>query len=310
MRLEQLQYLLEISKCHSLTIAAERLYITQPALSRAIILLEKELDVSLLYRSSTGVHLTPAAKKILPYIKNIILQTEHIRETAESYHKTTRIFEEVSFSIITSAAIVDTYLSFILQIYKENYPLTDINISLASTQALLSMTNQEHDKLLLVTQTTNSYPEILQSSSLHGDLLLTENYSAVVRRDSDIAKKKYISLKDALKRKLIFGNNGIDLPVFFEKELEENPSLDILLMSNNIDIVKKMLLAYDALFISNNTLISNSDFTSEFKIIPLKNKKIPCQTNLYAFYPENHPQKEYIQDFLDKFKIINNYCHR
>ena len=51
-RLEQLQYLLEISKSRSLTTAAEHLYMTQPALSRAIKALEDELGITLLHRAT------------------------------------------------------------------------------------------------------------------------------------------------------------------------------------------------------------------------------------------------------------------
>lgn len=299
MRLEQLQYLIEISKCHSLTLAAENLFITQPALSRSIIALEEELGVELLARTSSGVSLTSEAKALLPIMHKILFQSGILHQAAQSLHKEKPIFEEASFSIATSPAIIDTYLPLILRMFKEEYPLMDIDINLRRTQELLRMTQENTEQLLLVTETV----DFESKSPLTRNLLLTEDYSAVVRCDSDLAKKRFIHLKDALKNKLIFGNNGIDLPQFFMKEVRDNPELDILLMSNNIEIVKEMILTYDALFISNNTLISNSNFTSEFKIIPLKSKNTPAKTNLFAYYNPNHLKMAGIQPFLEKFTV-------
>ena len=63
MRLEQLQYLVEISNSKSISIASENLYISQPALSRAVKNLEEELGVTLLFRTVDGVRLTDVYKR-------------------------------------------------------------------------------------------------------------------------------------------------------------------------------------------------------------------------------------------------------
>ena len=58
MRLEQLEYLVTISKCSSLSEASDRLFITQQSLGKAIKDLEDELGVRLLVRSNKGCTLT------------------------------------------------------------------------------------------------------------------------------------------------------------------------------------------------------------------------------------------------------------
>ena len=54
-KLEQLLYLQEAAKYKSISIAAEKNFISQPSLSGAINKLEKELGVELLRRNSKGV---------------------------------------------------------------------------------------------------------------------------------------------------------------------------------------------------------------------------------------------------------------
>ena len=60
-----LRYLIEISHYRSLSVAAEKLHISQPALSKSIKKLEQELNVQLLNRTTKGVSLTEEGKHIV-----------------------------------------------------------------------------------------------------------------------------------------------------------------------------------------------------------------------------------------------------
>ena len=63
----------------SYTKAAEILGYTQPALSQVIASLEKEIGITLLYRSRYGVRLTPDGEKLLPAIQLTVRQYEALR---------------------------------------------------------------------------------------------------------------------------------------------------------------------------------------------------------------------------------------
>ncbi len=60
MNLTQVEYFLEAAKCLNFTAAARTLYVSQPALSKQIALLEKELGVPLFHRENRRVELTEA----------------------------------------------------------------------------------------------------------------------------------------------------------------------------------------------------------------------------------------------------------
>lgn len=62
MKLEQLRHLVAIVEQGSLRAAARRLHLLQPALTRSVRALERELGVSLFVRSSSGMTLTPAGR--------------------------------------------------------------------------------------------------------------------------------------------------------------------------------------------------------------------------------------------------------
>ena len=64
MRLEQLSHLVEITRLHSISRAAETLHISQPALSASVKSLETELGKTLFKRTNKGIFLTAEGERI------------------------------------------------------------------------------------------------------------------------------------------------------------------------------------------------------------------------------------------------------
>ena len=78
MELRQLKCFLACARNHSLTLAAEELYTTQPHVSMVIKSLEQELGTALFIRKSKGVELTEAGKRIYSYAVNAVRNAEAI----------------------------------------------------------------------------------------------------------------------------------------------------------------------------------------------------------------------------------------
>lgn len=72
MNIQYLKYVVEVDKMGSINKAAKNLYMGQPNLSAAIKELEKDLGISIFYRSKKGVFLTKEGEKFLVYAKKII----------------------------------------------------------------------------------------------------------------------------------------------------------------------------------------------------------------------------------------------
>lgn len=72
MRLEQLEFFLAIVRFGSFSMGAENLHVSQPALSKAIKLLEGELGVRLFSRVAGGAALTPEGRELLPLIQDVM----------------------------------------------------------------------------------------------------------------------------------------------------------------------------------------------------------------------------------------------
>lgn len=73
-----LSLFIEVANCESVTRAAQQLYISQPALSSAIIRLEKKLNVQLFDRSGKKIKLTPHGKLVYKYAIEICTTYERM----------------------------------------------------------------------------------------------------------------------------------------------------------------------------------------------------------------------------------------
>lgn len=83
----ELRYFVEIAHTLNMSRAAERLGITQPALTLAIQRLEHALGQKVLFRSKTGVKLTKPGEKLAIRAKTLLSEWEKIKsETAKDEH--------------------------------------------------------------------------------------------------------------------------------------------------------------------------------------------------------------------------------
>lgn len=80
MTLQQLAYIVEISRCNSISKAAENLYMAQPSLSKAVSNLEKELGITIFERNSRGIQLTSRGLELLSGAKQLLEQAETLRQ--------------------------------------------------------------------------------------------------------------------------------------------------------------------------------------------------------------------------------------
>ncbi|MFJ9706477.1 LysR family transcriptional regulator [Streptomyces sp. NPDC101234] len=78
----QLRLLLTLAEELHFKRAANRMYLTQPALSQQIRSLEQRLGVQFFARTSRHVELTPAGHALLPLVRNVVTATEHLRNAA------------------------------------------------------------------------------------------------------------------------------------------------------------------------------------------------------------------------------------
>lgn len=118
-----LYYLIKISDYQSISLAAENLHISQPALSQAIKNLEKTLHLSLLTRTYRGVNLTEDGKKVVELAKKAFSYFEEIEKLSLAQENT----PQPNYSFLDDLTIYanPAYSHLILSSYLNEYKNSD-----------------------------------------------------------------------------------------------------------------------------------------------------------------------------------------
>ena len=82
---KQLQYAILLSEIGNFSLAAEKLNISQPAFSKHILNLEKEVGVQLFNRNNSPSILTPAGEYFIKEAKEIIYKEEQLHRSMQMY---------------------------------------------------------------------------------------------------------------------------------------------------------------------------------------------------------------------------------
>lgn len=140
MRLEQLEYLLEISKTGSIFGAAASLSISQPAISKAIRDLEVELGCPLLIRARHGSYLTAYGEKVVLHAKDIMGATDKIKNIKlgdATLNSRINIVSSVTSSIVISRS---------MEAFRRRYPKVEIFHSITTNfQAIEAVLHNQAD---------------------------------------------------------------------------------------------------------------------------------------------------------------------
>lgn len=94
MTIQQLQYVLEIARCGSVSKAAKHLFLSQPNLSSSIKNLESELGISIFERTPSGMQLTPAGNRLVQKASMIMTQLRDITDDS-GQNSNSRVFRIV-----------------------------------------------------------------------------------------------------------------------------------------------------------------------------------------------------------------------
>ncbi|MGV6873777.1 LysR family transcriptional regulator [Pseudochelatococcus sp. B33] len=127
MDVSQLVTLVHVAELGSLSKAADRLNIVQPALSRQIRLLEQELGVPLFERHGRGMAITEMGKDVLDHAVRVLAELEAMRRSVEEGRTSFRGIVRIG----TTPTVADIVTVPLMQRIREAHPNLNIRFSSA-----------------------------------------------------------------------------------------------------------------------------------------------------------------------------------
>ncbi len=123
MRIEQLEYVVAVTRYGSLRKASERMHISQPALSEAVAKLERELGVPLLDRRRSGSRISREGRALLPSMVDVLESVRRLRQEASDQELTSGVLRIGTVNAGTSAVLVPA-----VHAWTEDHPGAQVEI--------------------------------------------------------------------------------------------------------------------------------------------------------------------------------------
>lgn len=152
--------LTELRRSGNITKTAQKLFITQPAITKRIQKIEEELGCELLLRSKKGVVFTPAGEAILPHVASILDNSRIIREQAQA----SQAGICGSLSLGSSLNFAHYRLPSLLKQYLDLYPRVNVQIVTGQSRDLYHML-QQGDISVAILRGTYSWEEGIEHLS-------------------------------------------------------------------------------------------------------------------------------------------------
>ncbi|MBM7645701.1 DNA-binding transcriptional LysR family regulator [Scopulibacillus daqui] len=124
MQRSDLQILTILAEEENMRRAAERLFVSQPALSQRLQGIEEDWGTTIFVRSKRGLSLTASGEKIVAFAKETLSREEQVRE--EIVSNETNIYGTLKLAVATITG--QYWLPRVLKKFVEKYPLVKISL--------------------------------------------------------------------------------------------------------------------------------------------------------------------------------------
>lgn len=231
MRLEQLYHIVAIAQTGSISLAAERSFISQPALSSSVSKLEAELGVPLFKRTSQGVHPTETGEIVIQKALEAIGLLEEIRSIAAESTLTGNIHLAVE-PFISNTIMVNALTSFksrhsnvniLMKVGESNNNLRDIAAGKADFGVLMKTGELPEDKDLCIKE------------------LFADRLVLMVSPESALASRSSITLAEAMAQPLVLYNTEFATDCGVSELLQRHGSFRVVYRLDSMPMLEKVI---------------------------------------------------------------------
>ncbi len=274
----------------SLSRAADLLYLTQPAVSKQIKMLEKYFNVQLFHRQGQKVSLTEGGEVLYKQAKEIIKKWEHSRQ----------LMSELSDKVggvlrIGASTIPGEYLlPYLLGSYRHHYPEVEIKVEIGDTGEIVKKLLSEEVHIGIV-----GAP--VERKKLTAKKFARDNLVLIIPLGHPLAQKEKIYPRDLINQDLVWREKGSGTrKVVEEKLLSAGLALEslqpILEMGSTQSIITAVSAGLGISFVSAWAVCREAIARN---LVKRNVEGISLQRDLYFLYPKEQYLPRSAVKFLD-----------
>lgn len=231
MDIQNIRAFLMVAETESFSRAAEKLFITQPAISKRIATLEDALDCQLFDRLGKNIQLTQAGKALIPSYRRILAEIDESKRIISNLR--TQVSGHLKFG--TSHHIGLHRLPPILRKYTHQYPDVELDIQFMDSEQAAALILKGSIELALITLPDDIEPPFTTVP------VWTDSMVCVVAKDHVLAKQKNVTLKQLAEHGVLLQSQSTHTRDIIDQALKLNSNTRVIMESNYLETIKAMI---------------------------------------------------------------------
>ena len=231
MDIQNIRAFLMVADTGSFSRAAERLFITQPAVSKRISTLEFSLDCQLFDRLGKTIQLTQAGEALIPCYQRIIAEINESERIISNLR--TSVSGHLKFG--TSHHIGLHRLPPILRQYTNDFPEVELDIQFMDSEQAAALILKGSIELALIT-----LPESIDKPFTIIPIW-SDPMECVVSKDHVLAKQNYVSKKQLAEHGVLLQSHSTHTRDIIDHALKLDSKTKIIMESNYLETIKAMI---------------------------------------------------------------------
>jgi DNA-binding transcriptional LysR family regulator len=237
MNLNQLRAFYHVAKSLNFSVAAENLYVTQPAVTKQIKMFQESCKVRLFNKIRGRLHLTNEGKKIFVFASRIFELERQLEETIIGLQNR----KQGSLRIGTTKTYAKIFMPLLLSPFRKTFPEIIIELdegsSLSMTESLLDFTNS----LAIVTKVEEK-PEIVFTPFMLEPIVL------IASPQHRLAQRQLVEFHELAGEPFVMKELGSGTRKLVEQFAhDEKTRLNVIAQTSNMDFIKQLVIQKQAI---------------------------------------------------------------
>ncbi|MBE9560276.1 MAG: LysR family transcriptional regulator [Proteobacteria bacterium] len=231
MDIQNIRAFLMIAETGSFSRAAEKLFITQPAISKRIATLEFSLDCQLFDRLGKNVQLTQTGEALIPGYQRILAEMDEAQRIISTLR--TQVSGHLRFG--TSHHIGLHRLPPVLRQYTKQFPQVELDIQFMDSEQAGALILHGDIELALIT-----LPDTIDKP-LTTIPVWSDPMECVVANDHLLAKQKTVTRKQLSEHGVLIQSHSTHTRDIIDRALKLDAETKIIMESNYLETIKAMI---------------------------------------------------------------------
>lgn len=298
MRIEHLQYILEIASAGSISKASENLHLSHQSLHKTLTKLEAELNTTIFDRTAQGVTLTEAGQLVKNYAEEMIAKTNLLQADLQQLKQRKVHTQKGSLYCEISTNVRQLIFVKFIEQFSDIYPELTLTIKEMESPKIIAHLKQSLCHFGIVTWNKGMPPDFSEESQIIQKILFEDKVYATFAINHPLNRYQTLSFKTIIQYPLaIYLVNEEEDHTLVQFLKRHYPQAKIRMISNHLQAIEQQIQTGQAVGITPENFLRNSSFfSSNDRIRAIKIKDCLPQIVAVLIHRDYYEEKQAIID--------------